>query len=115
MTPSVLKQSEKSFQAAVIELAERLGWMVAHFNDSRREVVDRRSGERKLVGDRSAKGFPDLVLVRGSRLLMIELKTDTGRLSDAQVAWMHALDLVERVEQAVWRPKNWGLIEDALR
>ena len=39
-----LKETEKGFQAAVVELARLRGWLVYHTYDSRR----------------SAKGFPDL-------------------------------------------------------
>ena len=62
--------SEADFQQAVIELARICGWKVAHFHDSRRQVGD------KFVGDADAKGWPDLVLVRGERLLIRELKAD---------------------------------------
>lgn len=99
--------SEAALQAAVIELAERCGWRVAHFADSRKQL---RSG--RLVGDRRAAGFPDLVLVRGARLLFVELKTEKGKLRPAQVEWLAALGEVEddaagRVVVCVWRPGDF--------
>jgi hypothetical protein len=57
--------NERSFQGAVIELAQLGGFLAYHTYDSRR----------------SAKGFPDLVLVRGERLLFAELEIDTGRVT----------------------------------
>ena len=56
--------TEADFQAAVIDLAEAQGWKVAHFHDSRRWVPTHFGGG-KWVGDAQAKGWPDLVLVRG--------------------------------------------------
>jgi VRR-NUC domain len=115
MSTTVFKQSESHFQAAVVELAERLGWRVSHFNDSRREVVDRRSGERKLVGDKSAKGFPDLVMARAPRLVIAELKAEKGKLSSSQEEWLEDLRAIPGVEVYVWYPYAWDVVERVLR
>ena len=59
-------------------------------------------------------GFPDLVLLQGRDVLWRELKTDKGRVSEAQAAWGAALiDAGE--DWAVWRPKDWPAIEMQLR
>ena len=55
--------TEAQFQATVIEFAEAHGWKVWHFHDSRREVPDGRGG-KKWVGDKRARGIPDLILSR---------------------------------------------------
>lgn len=94
--------TEKELQAAVIELARRLGWLVAHFHDSRREV---RPGV--FVGDKDAAGFPDLVLVHHSHGIKFrELKSATGKLTPAQKEWHFALN-VAGVDADVWRPSDW--------
>ena len=57
---------------------------------------------------RQAKGFPDLCLVRGKRLIFAELKTDTGKLTADQEAWLIALGAVPGLEVACCeRPKSW--------
>lgn len=81
---------ESELQRAILELAKMLGWMAYHTFDSRR----------------SAEGFPDLVLVRGDRVLFVELKSDTGQLRPAQVSWLDALWQVEHVETYLWRPDD---------
>ena len=83
----------------VIDLADLLGWLVYHTHDSRR----------------SAAGFPDLVFVRGERLIVAELKTERGRVSNAQSAWLAALDAISGIETYVWRPNDWPVIETMLR
>lgn len=113
MSVTTLKQSEAQFQRAVIELAERLHWKVAHFHDSRREVV-RRDGSRLLIGDKGAKGWPDLALARADRFLVIELKGEKGRLSPEQKDWLFALGIAG-VEAHVFRPSDWPEIEKVLR
>jgi VRR-NUC domain len=96
-----LPLSEKELQAAVVELARRLGYLVYHPYDSRR----------------SAPGYPDLTCVhpRSGALLWAELKSTTGRLTPDQEAWLRALALRSAV--FVWRPADWrdGSIARALQ
>jgi hypothetical protein len=79
---------ERQWQAEVVRIARMFGWAVYHTHDSRR----------------SEPGWPDLALVR-DRLVMVELKTETGRLSDAQVQWIAMLTRAG-VETYVWRPSD---------
>lgn len=92
------QETEKGFQAAVVELATLLGWRSYHTHDSRR----------------SEAGYPDLTLVRGSRLLFVELKTARGVVSAAQWIWLGALART-CAEVYVWRPGEWAAIEDTLK
>ena len=89
--------SERDWQATVVQLAKLRGWRHYHTHDSRR----------------SAPGFPDLVLVRGERVIFAELKTDTGRVSVAQREWLDALRLTP-AEVAIWRPRDWDDVQACL-
>ena len=80
--------TEKQFQAKVLKIAKQTGWTVYHTYDSRR----------------SQPGFPDLVLVR-DRVLYRELKTNTGKQSEAQKIWERSL-LKANADFKVWRPKD---------
>ena len=72
-----MKQTEAQFQAVVIEYAELHGWRVYHTHDSRR----------------SQAGFPDLTMVRAEpRLIFAELKSEGGKPTDEQTAWLLDLD-----------------------
>jgi hypothetical protein len=92
--------AERDFQAAVVELARLSGWRCYHTYDSRR----------------SAHGFPDLVLVRDGRLLFAELKSERGRVTADQRAWLSLLEGCPGVEVYVWRPlaSSWPEIERVL-
>ena len=94
--------SENDFLAAIIELAGLAGWLVYHTYDSRR----------------SQAGFPDLVLARSDKLIFAELKTDKGKVRDAQVTWLDTLGTFANSQTAVevylWRPKDWAGIEKIL-
>jgi len=88
---------EREWQAQVVRYAKQLGWRVYHTHDSRR----------------SEPGWPDLALVR-DRLVMAELKTDTGRVSDDQQQWL-ALLTAAGVETYLWRPKDVDEVLSVLR
>ena len=80
--------SEKALQQAVIDLARSHQWRAYHTFDSRR----------------SEPGFPDAILIRGARLLAIEFKSEKGKLTDEQQAWLDAFRDVWLVEAMVIRP-----------
>lgn len=63
----------------------------------------------------SAHGFPDWVFVHPGkgRILFVELKSEKGRLSDAQAQWIETLQgfqFPSIVQAHVWRPSDWDEI-----
>lgn len=86
--------SEKDWEAQLIGsanrpgLARQLGWRVYH----------------TLRSKGSQPGYPDWTLVR-ERVLWIECKTETGRVSDAQKQWIRDL-LTAGAEAYVLRPRH---------
>lgn len=88
--------SEKDWQTSVIEIAGVGGWRHYHTHDSRR----------------SAKGFPDLVLVR-ERVIYAELKSQVGRLREDQGPWLEALAAAGQ-EVYLWRPSDRAEVERVL-
>lgn len=102
LTRAAPAQTEKQFEAAVVEYARLCGWRVWHPFDSRR----------------SEAGWPDLAMVRDGVLVFAELKTERGRLSRAQADWLEELSrvaaCVANVRVRVWRPSDWSEIEREL-
>ena len=92
--------SEKLFMGRVIAGANALGYLVYHTHDSRR----------------STAGWPDLVLChpKSHRLLIVEVKTDAGKVSVAQQMWLDAL-ILAGVEALVLRPADWDTFWETLR
>ena len=90
--------TEMDFQQTITSLAKLRGWMVYHTYDSRK----------------GTPGFPDLVLVRGERILYREVKTQIGKLSGSQRAWLDGLEQ-GGANVAIWRPSDWDEIDAALR
>jgi len=90
--------TEKKFLQQVRDLASLCGWLTYHTYDSRR----------------SPEGFPDLVLVRGDRIIFAELKSEKGSVRPEQRMWLDALEKVCKVEVYLWRPHNWDEIVERL-
>jgi hypothetical protein len=83
--------SEAQLQASIVEAARYLGYRHYHTTDSRK----------------SQPGFPDLVLVHRTtgRVIFAELKSETGRVTDAQQEWLTLLGKLHEVY--LWRPAHW--------
>jgi len=86
--------SEREFQATVLELAAWMGWRTYHTWRS----------------DHSPAGYPDLTMVRGRRIVYAELKSQWGRVSRQQAAWLDALLATGQCEVRLWRPSDWESI-----
>lgn len=101
MTTHVYTEAE--WQATVIELARINRWRVQHSRPSKQ-------GERWLTAITGDVGFPDLVLVHKTRgAMFVELKTDTGRTSDAQKTW-EAFIRSAGAEYHLWRPRDIAIV-----
>lgn len=85
--------TERDWQGFVVSYASLMGWSTFHVYDSRR----------------SNSGWPDLVCVRGDRMVIAELKAEGGKVTAAQQGWIDALSVVadasgKAVSVHVWRP-----------
>jgi Holliday junction resolvase len=80
---------ERELQAHVELLLRTTGWRYYHTYDSRRSVA----------------GFPDLIALRGRRILVLELKREGQKATDEQLEWLKAFDLAGAAAYVV-RPEN---------
>ena len=82
--------TEAELLAYVREAAGWLGVLCYHTRDSRG----------------SDPGFPDVVLAGPGGLAIWELKSETGRVSEAQALWIRQLQAAG-VDVGVRRPEHW--------
>ena len=99
----LISQTEKQFQAAVVQYAKLKGWEVYHTEFS----------------IRSNKGFPDLTLARigkdgTGRIIFAELKSEKGKVTEDQKKWLELLSDCP-CETYLWRPSDWDWIEEILK
>lgn len=88
--------TERQFQAQVEGILTAYGWRWFHA-PANRPVNGRIQNVRA--------GWPDLFAIRGDRAIAVELKTETGRTTPDQDAWLAEL-AVTGVECYVWRPRD---------
>ncbi len=111
MRPRPRRNEEAVWQQTVNAALVAHGWRWFHHQDSRR--VARVSGLPPVLEALGPVGFPDLIALRGERLLAIELKAAQGRMAPAQSAWLAAFLLVG-AEVYIWRPADREAMERAL-
>lgn len=105
---TAVKVTEAAWQAQVIDAANLLGWTVAHFRPARTK-----DGWVTPVAAQG-KGFPDLFMVRGDRVIAAELKSATGRVTPEQDQWLELLDATG-TETYLWRPGDFDHVIEVLR
>lgn len=96
--PAILAMSEDDLLESIKPLAALTGWRFYHTHNSQH----------------SPAGFPDVVLLsrRQERLLFVELKRESGRVTTQQEFWIGDLRALGH-EAAVWRPRHW--FDDSIR
>ena len=104
MTPH---QSEAEFQATFIEWLELHRWTVHAERPARSD-----KGWRTPIQGRP--GFFDVVAVKDGTLLLAELKSETGRVTEDQQHWITSACHVARSRSCIMvmllRPSDWPKI-----
>lgn len=111
-TEPMPRQSERDFHAQVVKLAAYLGWSMWHDAATNAPRVCW-SCKAPARGPRNASGLPDLLLVRGERLIWAELKAQDGVTTPEQREWIARLRAAGETVY-VWRPNDWPEIEKVL-
>ena len=103
--------SEAQFTKEVLSLAKRCGWRTAHFRPG---MTAKGQWVTAVAGD--GKGFPDLILIRGHKMIAAELKVKKNVVEPDQQDWLDAFDDLcsAAVEARIWRPSDWPEIERIL-
>lgn len=92
--------TERALLDAVVAMAKGNGWLVYHALPS----MNRRGAWATHF--RGHAGFPDLVLSHPTGdLVIVELKSEIGKLTAGQVKWLHAF-AAAGIETCVWRPEQ---------
>jgi len=100
------KITEEEFSKNVIRVAQLCHWKVAHFRSVK---IQRQDGSVYYATPVQADGagFPDLLMMRDSRLVIAELKSETGKTSADQDAWIKGLRICDEPTVKLWKPSNW--------
>lgn len=96
--PKTIEMTEAEFERQVKQLAATFGYSYYH---TWRSI-------------HSPAGFPDCVLAKPGRLIFAELKSEKGKMSDAQNEWIDVL-YQAGAETYIWRPGDWEKIVKTLQ
>ena len=96
-------------QEQILDLAKIYGWRRAHFRPARTKW-----GYRTAVSGEGA-GFPDLLLLRGDRMLAWECKSQYEKTTPEQDAWLAAFAQIRNCDSRVIRFADWEYIVEALK
>lgn len=96
------RATEAQCITTIVDAAKLLGWRVHH---SRPGYT--RQGYRTPI--QGHKGLPDLILVRGRQLWIVETKRRPNKVEPEQQAWLDAFTAAGVAARVVWVPE--GLAE----
>lgn len=104
-----LPMSEADYQGRILDYALVTGWRAHHCRP-----LQTRAGKWQTPITGHA-GFPDLILARGPRLVVLEVKRDGEQPTPEQRAWLSAFMLVPGAQVHIATPSTWDFIERLLR
>jgi hypothetical protein len=97
---NAVRASEADCQRTIVDAATRLGWLVHAERPAQ-------SGKgRWMTNIQGHAGWPDLVLVKDNRLVMVELKRRPYKVKPEQTRWHDALRAAGVVCGVVWVPEG---------
>lgn len=89
--------AERDWQKVIVNGMEERGWIVNHVGKARTAKGD-------WVTPTTSSGYPDLVAVRGPRLLAVEVKDRRKPVDPRQVAWLLLFATIPTANAWVLRP-----------
>jgi len=104
------RQTEADFMGQILQLAKHHGWRSYHARPARTATGWRTAGQGDCVG------WPDILLLRGPRLIVLECKRSRKEKATApQLEWLAAfMALQADAFVAVVSPEDWSLLERIL-
>jgi hypothetical protein len=99
---------EAALQKAVEDMLTQFGWKWFHAPDNK---PSRSTGRVQRV----VPGFPDIVALRGTRIVIIENKRETESPREDQEEWLEAWRRTGKAEVFVIRPSTMRSLADVLK
>lgn len=77
-------QSEADIQSKIIEVLKIKKYLAVRINSGVRAVGKRFVRFYQIMNNGATSGFPDLIAIKNNRILMIEVKSEKGKLRESQ-------------------------------
>ena len=102
------KETEQAFLDWILHEAKKAGWKRAHFRAAR----TKKGWVTPVSAD--GKGFPDVLLLKDKRLVVVEAKSESGKLSPSQYDWLEKFGRA-KAEVFCWTPSDRETILEVLK
>jgi hypothetical protein len=110
MTTTLFPTSEAEWMVTIGDALDVTGWAWIHHRPARRK-----DGKWTTpTQGNSSKGFPDLVCIRPPRVLWIEVKTNAGRATREQTAWIESLRSSGQEAYILHFPRDWHRFDNLI-
>jgi VRR-NUC domain len=76
------RSKESEIQAAICDYLSLRGYLFSRTNNS--PIYDKARGAFRALPKYTRRGWPDVCLIKNGQFIGIEVKTETGKLSDHQ-------------------------------
>lgn len=103
---------ENDLQDIVMADLEAAGYMRAHFRPAKVMRGGKETYRTPVQGD--GTGFPDIIAVKDGRMLVLELKSETGKVRPEQLNWLRTMRDVPGTTVLVVRPGTWNDLRSLL-
>lgn len=77
-------ESESEIQSKIVEVLKMKKYLVVRINSGMRAIGKRMIRFYQIMNNGATAGFPDLIAIKNNKILMIEVKSKTGKLREAQ-------------------------------
>lgn len=98
---------ERAVQKAVEDMLTLYGWKWFHAPDNKPSAAGH---VQKIIS-----GFPDIIAVRGTRIVVIENKKELEHPREDQEAWLLAFKRTGKVETHIIRPSTMRFLQEQLK
>jgi len=103
----MMKVTEKEFANQIEGLLDTFHWRWCHF----RPASTKHGWTTALSGH---PGFPDYIAVKDGSVIVIELKSEKGKVSPDQQLWLEAFKQAD-IDVYLWRPSDFDFAVSKLR
>jgi hypothetical protein len=77
-------ESESEIQSKIVEVLKIKKYLVVRINSGMRAIGKRLVRFYQIMNNGATAGFPDLIAIKNNKILMVEVKSKTGKLREAQ-------------------------------
>ena len=97
-------ETEAEIQSQIIQILMLKKYVVVRINSGMRMIGKRVLRFYHIANNGSSSGFPDLIAIKNNKIVMVEVKTSTGKLRQSQEEF---INLAEKHGNTILVASSW--------